>query len=533
MMLHKHLLTARVRIPSIYSVAWLALLTQQGEGFSPPNYIYKPQEGGREHFFPLICCPSPRQGGRPGSALSLGAQSMAGETFAFTSSTLRSLRLQREQLEWEDRRRALTRQCLSRRFPPARRSSQLLPQPARRPRYCRDPAVHNILYTGDLQTIKNVFKEEAIANMIVETVSEELMWSAELGLWVLSPRKKHTSPLRIAAARGYRDCARHLIVQGAEVDAVVGGKAALHDSCINQRAECTQLLLSYGANANVLSEEGLAPLHLCTTQESLRCAELLLEHGALVNLSTQDRRTTPLHVAAEHGLEDHLRLYLCYGAALSHRNREGETALNAACASADKPAEAGRYYRVAGRLLECGADARTAGRKNHTPLHNACSNCHPRLVELLLRHGAAVNISNCAGYTPMDCALQAVEENLEGQPERIIATLLDYGASAINPKMLKFCALSPHALEVVLNSYDRILACDSWVEAVPPEVWPEHKTFYDSALQMTNQPRQLQHLARCAVRKQLGARCHSAIPELKLPPALRDYLQLALEGCIR
>uniref|UniRef100_A0A8C8VR94 Ankyrin repeat and SOCS box containing 16 n=1 Tax=Pelusios castaneus TaxID=367368 RepID=A0A8C8VR94_9SAUR len=441
---------------------------------------------------------------------------MSKETFAFTSSTLRSLRLQREQLEWEDRRRALTRQCLSRRVPLVPRSSLLLHQPARRPQYCRDPAVHNILYTGDLQTIKTVFKDEAIANMIVETVSEELMWSAELGLWVLSPQKKHTSPLRIAAARGYRDCARHLITQGAEVDAVVGGKAALHDSCINQRAECTQLLLSYGANANVLSEDGLAPLHLCTSQETLRCAELLLEHGALVNLSTKDRRTTPLHVAAERGLEDHLQLYLCYGATLSHRNREGETALNAACASADNPLEAGRYYRVAKRLLECGADARTAGRKNHTPLHNACSNSHPRLVELLLRHGAAVNIRNCAGYTPVDCALQSVQENLAGQPE-IITTLLDYGASAINPKMLKFCSESPRALEVVLNSYDRILSCDSWVEAVPPEMWQEHKTFYDSALQMTNQPRQLQHLARCAVRKHLGARCHS----------------LPLEGCIR
>ncbi|XP_075767317.1 ankyrin repeat and SOCS box protein 16 isoform X2 [Pelodiscus sinensis] len=353
------------------------------------------------------------------------------------------------------------------------------------------------------------------------------------GLWVLSPQKRHTSPLRIVAGRGYRDCVKHLILQGAEVDAVVGGKAAVHDSCIHQRAECAQLLLSYGADANVLTEEGLAPLHLCTSPETLRCAELLLEHGALVNLSTRDRRTTPLHVAAEHGLEEHVQLYLCYGAGLTHRNREGETALNAACAGADKPTKAGRYYRVAKRLLECGADAKTAGRKNHTPLHNACGNCHPRLVDLLLQHGAAVNVSNCAGYTPMDCALQAVEEYLDGQPERIIASLLDHGAAAINPKMLKFCSLSPRALEVVLNSYDRILSCDSWVEAVPPEMWQEHKTFYDSALQMTNQPRQLQHLARCALRTYLGARCHSAIPELKLPPSLRAYLQLPLEGYIR
>lgn len=106
---------------------------------------------------------------------------MARETFVFTSSTLRSLRLQRELLELEDRRRALARQCVSRRLPTTTRSFQALAKPARRPQYCRDPTVHNALYTGDLQRIKSIFKDEATANMIMETVSEELLWSAELG----------------------------------------------------------------------------------------------------------------------------------------------------------------------------------------------------------------------------------------------------------------------------------------------------------------------------------------------------------------
>ncbi|XP_061444870.1 ankyrin repeat and SOCS box protein 16 [Rhineura floridana] len=458
---------------------------------------------------------------------------MSKETFVFTSSTLRSLRLQREMLEWEDRRRAASHQCISRRYQPGARSLFSLPKPTRRPQYCRDPAVHNALYTGDLPRVRSIFKDETTANLIVETLNEELVWSAEMGLWVLTPQKKHTSPLRITAARGYGDCVKHLLLQGAEVDAVVGGKAALHDSCANHRAECTRLLLSYSANPNLLSGDGLAPLHLCTTQESLPCAQLLLEYGALINQSTRDRCATPLHVAAKHGLDDHVKLYLCYGANIAHRNREGETALNAACASADRPEEAGRYYRVVKRLLESGANVQTAGRKNHTPLHNACSNCHIRIVELLLQHGAEVNVSNCAGYTPVDCALQAVEDYLEGEPDRLIATLLNHGASPINPKMLKFCALSPQAMEIILNSYDRILSCDSWVGSVPLEMWQEHQMFYDSALCLVNQPRPLQHLARCAVRKQLGAQCHQGISQLKLPSSLQDYLYLPLEGYLK
>lgn len=104
---------------------------------------------------------------------------MAQETFAFSSSALRSLRLQQELLEQEDRRRALARESATRRFLSASSRPPLnLP---RRPQYCQDPAVHNALYTGDLPRIKSIFKDETTTNMVMETVSEELVWSPEQG----------------------------------------------------------------------------------------------------------------------------------------------------------------------------------------------------------------------------------------------------------------------------------------------------------------------------------------------------------------
>ncbi|NXI40428.1 ASB16 protein, partial [Galbula dea] len=455
---------------------------------------------------------------------------MAQETFTFTPSALRSLRLQRELLEQEDRRRALARESSTRRFLSGR------PQPPltlhRRPQHCRDPAVHNALYAGDLLRIKGFFKDETTTNMVMETVSEELVWSPEQGLWVLSPRRQQTSALRIVASRGYGDCARHLLLRGAEVDAVVGGRAPLHDSAAAPHLDCLHLLLAFGADPNVLSDEGSAPLHLCTTPDSLRCAELLLAHGARVNLGTRDRQVTALHVAARQGLVAHVELYLAQGADPSCRTRQGETPLNAACAAAERPEDAERFYRVAERLLAAGADPGAAGRKDHTPLHNACSNGQPQLVRLLLRHGASATVPNCAGYTPMDCALHAVEEYRHQRPEETIVLLLDHGAGPVHPKMLKFCCQHPPALEVVLNAYDRIPAAESWVGAVPPELWKEHQEFYTSAMLMAGQPRRLQHLARWALRRHLGARCHSAVPKLALPPALRHYLQLPLEGII-
>ncbi|XP_027751774.1 ankyrin repeat and SOCS box protein 16 [Empidonax traillii] len=455
---------------------------------------------------------------------------MAHETFAFSSSALRSLRLQRELLEREERRRALAREWATRRFLPE--PSRAPPNPPRRRQHCRDPAVHNALYAGDLPRVQSIFKDEATANLVLEMVSEELVWSPEQGLWVLSPRQQQTSALRIVTARGYEDCARHLLLRGAAVDAVVGGRAPLHDSAAAPQPNCTRLLLAFGADPNVLSAEGSAPLHLCTAPQSLRCAELLLAHGARVNLGTRDRQVTALHVAARQGLVAHVELYLHHGADPSRRTHQGETPLNAAVAAAERPEDAERYLRVAERLLEAGAEPGAAGRKGHTPLHNACANGHPGLARLLLRHGADATVPNGAGDTPMDCALRAVHEYRDQRPEETLTLLLDHGARPGHPKMLRLCCQHPPALEVMLNTYDRVPPAEGWAEDVPPELWEEHREFYASAVRMAGQPRRLQHLARWAIRNHLGARCHSAVPRLALPPTLHRYLQLHIEGVI-
>lgn len=176
-----------------------------------------------------------------------------------------------------------------------------------------------------------------------------------------------------------------------------------------------------------------APAHPCLSIP--RCAELLLAHGARVNLGTRDRQLTALHVAARQGLVAHVELYLRHGADPARRSRQGETPLNAACSAAERPEDAERYYQVVERLLAAGADPGAAGRKDHTPLHNACGNGQARLVRLLLRHGADATVPNCAGYTPMDCALHAVEEYRHQRPEETIALLLNHGAGPVHPKV--------------------------------------------------------------------------------------------------
>ncbi|XP_054463125.1 ankyrin repeat and SOCS box protein 16 [Anoplopoma fimbria] len=467
---------------------------------------------------------------------------MSKDTFPFTSTSLRSLRLEQELQEWEDARRALARRrSMSR--DPLPRAPRPPPRPHRQQRLqevrapppqgrCRDTAVHNTFMCGDMRGVYAVLKDPAMVNALMETVQEEMVWAPEMGMWTLSSKVKQTSALRLAASRGHSGCVEELLFRGAEVNDDPGGNTALHDACMGGHAVCVQLLLSHGADPELLAADGSAPLHLCTSAQSLQCAKLLVDGGADVSVRLRESRLTPLHVAARRALEEHVELFLSHGADVLATNQEGETPLNAACSAAERPSEAGRYLRVIQKLLGAGADPRTAGRKQHTPLHNACGNCSPQIVEVLLQHGAKADVANCAGYTPMDCLIQVVEDYPGQQPEAIARSLLNHGAQPVSPKMLKQCVLSPATLEVMLNSYTSIPPCE-WMDSLSAEIYAEHRSFFDLVRQRSAQPRSLQHLCRCVIRQRLGGRCFPAVSELDIPSSMRDYLLLSNDGTLQ
>ncbi|XP_004071300.1 ankyrin repeat and SOCS box protein 16 isoform X1 [Oryzias latipes] len=463
---------------------------------------------------------------------------MSKHTFPFSSTSLRSLRLEQDFQEWEDARRALAQRRAivsaplprAPRPPPRQQRLQEVRAPPPQSR-CRDAAIHNTFMYGDMKGVYAVLKDPGMVNALMETVHEEMVWIPEMGLWTLTSKVKQTSALRLAAGSGHAACVEELLFRGAEVNADPGGCAALHDACAGGHSVCVQMLLCHGADPELLAADGSAPLHLCSSAESLHCAQLLLEGGADVNVRMRESRLTPLHAAARRGLEGHVELFLSHGADVSATNREGETPLNAACSGAERPTEAGRFLRVVQKLLGAGADPRTAGRKQHTPLHNACANCCPRIVEVLLEHGAKADTPNSAGYTPMDCLLQVVEDYQNQHPEAIARSLLNHGAPSVPPKMLKQCLVSPATLEVLLNSYPSVPPCE-WMESLSVEGCEEHRPFLDLARGRSGQPRSLQHLCRCALRQHLGAGFHAGIQHLDFPGSVKEYLLLCNDGTL-
>ncbi|KFP17449.1 Ankyrin repeat and SOCS box protein 10, partial [Egretta garzetta] len=418
------------------------------------------------------------------------------------------------------------------------------------PLECRDLLVQNALFTGDLEMVQKYFTKSSAINLIIETKGDELRWtSRKFGLWSLShPQTPKAETLRSRGWQGRGPGLQLLLLRGAAVDFAPGGKTALHEACAAASAPCVRLLLRFGADPEAVSEDGYKPLHLCKSPDSVECAQQLLQHGASVNSRTEEEDDTALHIAARHGLADHVQLLLRYGAELEAKNEEGQTPLNAACAQPHKPEDMDRYYQVCQLLVERGASVHAADRDRQHPLHLACKNANAQVAELLLARGANVNVMNYSGNTALHNILQATAYKLEHHPELVVRALLNHGAIRIWPGSLLKVRGSQlgqqlgcrWCLRVVLHhghSVRQGFCHTEYVWWLPGALRrsrrvPKYPRFYQSLFSLEQRPRSLQHLARCTLRTFLEGRLLLVLSQLCLPSALRRFLLLSFEDVL-
>ncbi|NWI12199.1 ASB10 protein, partial [Crypturellus soui] len=452
---------------------------------------------------------------------------MTDRTFPFSSATVCSPHLDEEKLHrWKHFQRVRPRRSENYLRPGVQGCQNSYTEPLE----CRDLLVQNALFTGDLEMVQKYFTKGAAINLIIEAKGDELRWSSrKFGLWSLTYEQELTTPLHITAGRGYASCLQLLLLRGASVNFAPGGKTALHEACAAASTDCVRLLLSFGADPEAVSEDGYKPLHFCKSLDSIQCVQQLLQHGANANSRTEEEEDTALHVAARHGLADHIRLLLHYGAELEAKNEEGQTPLNTACAQPHQPQDMERYYRVCQLLVESGANVNAADRDCQHPLHLACKNANVQVVELLLARGAHVNVMNYSGNTALHNILQTTAYKLEHHPELVVRALLNHGAIRIWPgsllKVLRYCHKCPRVIEALMNSYERVRVTEDWVEAVPAEV-------VESLFALEQSPRSLQHLARCTLRTFLEGRLLQVLSQLHLPSALHQFLLLGFEDVL-
>jgi uncharacterized protein len=258
-----------------------------------------------------------------------------------------------------------------------------------------------------------------------------------------------------AAAEGYPEMTEFLVKRGARVDVrevdndwldratqvtsepraqyrPEGGLTALLYAVRSGCLGCVEALLQGGADVNKPTPEGITPLMSALDNLHFSVAKYLLQHGA--NPSTWDwYGRTPLYVAVDMHTYIH-RSGRGYGAQTQPGHVEPGESEAAAIeivkmlleAGVDpnvqldlhRPGRGGNSGRFTDDLLRTGA----------TPLLRAAMSHDNEVIELLLKHGAIVDLPNVNGVTPL---IAAAGMGMRGGPQAIVPDLRgDFGPHA-------------------------------------------------------------------------------------------------------
>ncbi|KAN0113419.1 Ankyrin repeat-containing domain protein [Russula decolorans] len=166
-----------------------------------------------------------------------------------------------------------------------------------------------------------------------------------------------------------------------------------------------QLLLSHGADVNVVDHRGDSPLYKASRSQRLDAVKFLVKGGAEVNVRDKSN-STPLHEASGSGSLLVVQLLLSLGADIHALDHQGGSALH----------KASRYQKLdaVNLLVNGGADVNVRDKCNSTPLHGASGNRNLNIAHLLLTHGADVHVFDHWGDTPLHKSFRSLTFDIMG-----------------------------------------------------------------------------------------------------------------------
>jgi ankyrin repeat protein len=189
-----------------------------------------------------------------------------------------------------------------------------------------------------------------------------------------------------------------LLKNGAQLNAGIERKSALHYAVQKNAVKCVQVLLKYGANPNTPQVYTETPLHIAAASGYADCIKALLEYGADVRSQVGRKKSTALHLTVEDDYCDCVRLLLEAGANIDARNSDDQTPLHVACLS--------QSVETVDLLIKKGADIHSIYRDGRTCLHASIvkESRFWDCAKLLLLAKVDVNRADNFGYTPLHIA---------------------------------------------------------------------------------------------------------------------------------
>ena len=236
------------------------------------------------------------------------------------------------------------------------------------------------------------------------------------------------SPLYIAAEKGHADCAKVLLMAGADKEIVFKKGSTrhtpLHRAANGGHAPCVDLLLKAEANPTSFNENGFMPIHVAASGGCTDCVSLFLAAGLDVDILTRDG-STPLDRAAFCGHLQCLNFLLQKGARADRVEEDGWTPLHSIGLNCTSEEE----LECARLLLKAGANPDIHHQQNLlTPLGYAALHGRHEFLKLILAAGVNKNPRNFCGRTPLHHAACGKREASEESLAECVRTLLEAGA---------------------------------------------------------------------------------------------------------
>lgn len=166
-----------------------------------------------------------------------------------------------------------------------------------------------------------------------------------------------------------------------------------------------------------MTYEDTTPLNLAAQHGHTHILRRFVAHITDVNTPVYVEARTPLHIAAEEGRFDVVKLLLELDATVDAQslNFGDETALHAAASSG--------HTTIMEELLRHGADVHSVTSVGYTPLHIAAEPDHADAARVLLAEGASVNAITMNAKTALHVATEHGHSS-------VVALLLVHGADA-------------------------------------------------------------------------------------------------------
>lgn len=203
-----------------------------------------------------------------------------------------------------------------------------------------------------------------------------------------------STPLLIAAREGHAEVARVLLEHGAVVNVLNNEKETPLVAAVSQKHhEVTQALLELGADVNIADGNGDTPLIIAITKNCPITVHSLLRHGANTSLVNAEHNT-PLIIAASTGLFPIVKMLIAadnqqtraHNTHINAQNSQGNTALLAIIEHQNQTPENLNTLNIIKALLDNGAALDIANKEGYTPLVLAAHKGHEKTVNLLLKH---------------------------------------------------------------------------------------------------------------------------------------------------